>query len=136
LGVALLRIDAGVNGKHRHAVGQSGVGTRIARVGLDSLFKVTKRLLHAFESSLVPAVTALQVELIGLWAFGVASRQPRLLLRCEPHPQPPRDLGGDFFLSGKDIHELAFVLLTPKLQTIVDVHQLSGDYKNIASLEN
>src|ERR1700756_4435309 len=108
-GVALSRIESSVNGKHGHAVGQSGVGTRIAWVGFDSLLEIAKRLRHAFKGSLVPAVAALQVKLVGLRILGLAPCQPRLLLRCEPYAQSTGDLRGDFLLDGEDIPDLPFV---------------------------
>src|SRR5712691_131210 len=62
--VRLTSILATVNGQHGLAIGQARVRPRVTRVGLYRLLEMAQGLSYTVYRSLVPAVPALQIELI------------------------------------------------------------------------
>src|SRR5262249_12181839 len=86
--VIFLRRREGVPGEGSVCVGQAGVGERVLGIELNCLLEVLDAFVDVVLVSLVPQVTAAQVELIRFRALGGSLRQPLPQVRSKPWPEP------------------------------------------------
>src|ERR1044072_800927 len=94
---------------------ESSVGQVIIRVLRDCLSEKLYRHIQGFARSLVPVASALEVEVIGPYVFGVSLDQLSLLLARQPEFQLLRNFLRNLSLQFKNVGGLTLVLLAPDL---------------------
>ena len=109
------------------AVGETGVGGRIAGIGGDRPLEIPERLLEGHLGLSIEEVTSPQVVLVGLRAHRTGARQAGLRVRRQLESDGPGDGPRDVALQDQDVAEVALIRLGPHVGLVDGLDQLSGD---------
>jgi hypothetical protein len=79
---------------------------------------------------------AFEIVLVSLCAFRVAFRQLRAVFTCQAQTKLLRNLARNLLFHREDVGEPAIVLLTPKMPSVLNVHQFGADHQRVAPLQH
>ncbi len=127
-GVGLIEGEVLVAGPaHGVGVAESVPGQGKLGIELHRLPEEFGALLHALEGALIPEVPTLQVEPVGLVAFGGACDGLCILDLAQPLREALADLAGHVLLDFEEIGEGAVEALAPQLRAAGHVDQFGAD---------
>src|SRR5438876_782524 len=104
------------------------------RIELDRLLEEGNRLEYAFLAALVPTVSALQVERVGLEVVRIALRRGIRDVGQESGAQRAHDGPGDLVLNGEHVVQRTIVALRPEVAPVVGRGELRRDAQPITRL--
>jgi hypothetical protein len=139
-GIGLLQVvlaGVEVHVEKRAAVGDTGIGPRIAGIDDNGAGKHLAGKLEPLLPELVEELAALEIEVVGLDVdLGGLLDHLLGLAGAQGHVQGVDDTLGDLVLDGKDILELAVEAIRPEAVPVRDVDQLGGDAELVGRFAN
>src|SRR4030042_3325966 len=124
LGVGLSRWQEHIITDNKESISQSSIGKRIFRVDGEGFLKIINGLQQILFSALVPEVSALQIQIIGLKIPCSLLNKRRLLFAQNLDLQGVDDGACYVILDGEDVLHFLVVLLRPELETVLRVDEL------------
>src|SRR5713101_6007594 len=125
LGHYLRRLNQTEPSKHRVAVGQSRISSRVQSVDLDRPTEMLDTFLVSVARSSVPIEASLQIESMSLGVVCVTAGDPALFLDGQSQHQLSRHLLRNHVLNAEDVPEAFIELSRPQRSSIVDADKLS-----------